>query len=211
MPRPDWNERYEAGETPWDSGEPDEHLVEFLRGSAGRGRALDVGCGTGTNALWLARQGFSVLGIDISSAALERASAKAAGPAGAPSLDCRFVRVDFLRETLSEGPFDFVFDRGCFHVFDKPDDRARFAERVASLLARGGRWLSLMGSTEGPERDSGPPRRSARDVISAIEPNLEIVELRSIQFRDNLPQAVAAWRCLSRPRVIPAQPSTQRG
>lgn len=211
MPGPDWNARYEAGEAPWDTGEPDEHLVEFLRGSAERGRALDVGCGTGTNALWLARQGFAVLGIDISSAAIKRARAKAAGVAGATPYDCRFETADFLRDAFSDHPFDFVFDRGCFHVFDKPEDRARFAERVASLLERGGRWLSLMGSTEGPERDSGPPRRSARDVIGAIEPKLEIIELRSIEFRDNLPRAVAAWRCLSRPRLIPAQPSTQRG
>ncbi|MGH8216954.1 MAG: class I SAM-dependent methyltransferase [Steroidobacteraceae bacterium] len=210
MPRPDWNERYESGETPWDTGEPDEHLVEFLRGSAARGRALDVGCGTGTNALWLARQGFAVLGIDVSSAAIEKARAKAAGAAGATVLDCRFATADFFRDALSDGPFDFVFDRGCFHVFDEPADRARFAERVASLLTRDGRWLSLIGSTEGPERDSGPPRRSARDVIGAIEPRLELIELRSIEFRDNLPQSVAAWQCLCGPRSIPAQPSTRR-
>jgi SAM-dependent methyltransferase len=207
MPRPEWDERYQAGETPWDTGEPDEYLVEFLRSSpVERGRALDVGCGTGTNALWLAGQGFAVLGIDISSAAIERAR----GKARTTVRDCRFVAADFLRDTLSDGPFDLMFDRGCFHVFDKTEDRAHFAERAASLLKRDGRWLSLIGSSEGPERDYGPPRRSARDVISAIEPELEILELRSIQFRASLPEPVAAWQCLSRPRLVPAQPSTQR-
>ena len=207
MVQPDWDERYQAGETPWDTGEPDEYLVEFLRSSSvERGRALDVGCGTGTNALWLAGQGFSVLAIDISSAAIERAR----GKARTTVRDCHFAAVDFLRDTLSDGPFDLVFDRGCFHVFDKAEDRACFAERVALLLKRDGRWLSLIGSTEGPERDSGPPRRSARDVISAIEPELEIIELRSIEFRASLPAPVAAWRCLSRPRLVPAQLSTQR-
>jgi SAM-dependent methyltransferase len=207
MPQPDWDERYQAGETPWDTGEPDEYLVEFVRsGSVARGRALDVGCGTGTNALWLAGQGFAVLGIDISSAGIERARAKA----GTRALDCHFATADFLHDTLPDGPFDLVFDRGCFHVFDKSEDRARFAKRVASLLKRDGRWLSLIGSTEGPEREYGPPRRSARDVIGAIEPELEIIELRSNQFRAILPQPVAAWRCLSRHRLVPAQPSTQR-
>lgn len=206
MPRPDWDERYRAGETPWDSEDPDEHLVEFLRyGSVERGRALDVGCGTGTNALWLTTQGFEVLGIDISSAAIERARAKA----GTAAPDCRFATADFLSDTLA-GPFDLVFDRGCFHVFDKAEDRARFVERVASLLKRDGRWLSLIGSTEGPERDSGPPRRSARDVTGAIEPKLEIIELRSIEFRTGLEDPVAAWQCLSRSRLVPAQPSTRR-
>jgi methyl halide transferase len=207
MPKPNWDERYEAGETPWDTGEPDEHLVEFLRSNPVKGgRALDVGCGTGTNALWLAEQGFTVLGVDISSAAIERALAKAAKRV----LDCHFATADFLSEAISDGPFDLVFDRGCLHVFDKAEDRARFAQRVASLLKPEGRWLSLIGSTEGPERDIGPPRRSAREVIGALEPELEIIELRSIQFRANLPAPAAAWRCLARPRLVPAQPSTRR-
>jgi SAM-dependent methyltransferase len=207
MPRHDWNEQYIAGSAPWDTGEPDQHLVEFLRsGASGRGRALDVGCGTGANALWLAEQGFAVLGIDVAAAAIEKAQAKVAGA----ELNCRFATADFLRDGVSGGPFDLVFDRGCFHVFDEAEDRGRFAERVASLLERDGRWLSLIGSTEGPARDHGPPRRSARDVMSAIEPQLEILEFRSIEFRSNLPSRVAAWLCVSRPRSVAAQPSTQR-
>lgn len=207
MPTPDWDQRYQSGDTPWDSGQANEHLVEFLRAAALKpGRALDVGCGTGTHAVWLARQGFSVLGIDISSVALEKARAKAA-EAG---LDCRFQRSDFLHDRVDAGPFDFIFDLGCFHVFDEADDRARFADHVASLLDDGGCWLSLIGSTEGPSRDRGPPRRSARDVVGAIEPALEIVELRSIEFVANAPQPAAAWLCLSRPRRVPAQASTQR-
>ena len=206
MPQHDWDERYQAGEIPWDTGEPDEHLVEFLRHSrVNRGRALDVGCGTGSNAIWLARQGFAVLGMDISSTAIDRARAKAD-----TSLHCRFETVDFLHDTRADGPFDLVFDRGCFHVFDEAADRALFAERLAPLLARDGRWLSLIGSTEGPERDYGPPRRSARDVSSAIEPHLRIIELRSIELRANLPTSVEAWQCLASTRSVPAQPSTRR-
>ncbi|MGA7966108.1 MAG: methyltransferase domain-containing protein [Gammaproteobacteria bacterium] len=207
MPHPDWNERYQTAETPWDTGEPDDHLVEFIRsGTIEAGRALDIGCGTGTNAIWLAGQGFPVLGVDFASLAIEKARAKAADA----KLDCRFEQLDFLTETVPDGLFDFVFDRGCFHVFEAAGDRERFAERVASLLAPGGRWLSLIGSTEGAERDWGPPRRSARDVADAIEPALEILELRSVEFRADLPGPAAAWLCLSRPREVPAQPSTQR-
>lgn len=208
MPHPDWNERYTTGETPWDTGEPDEHLVGFLRsGAAGAGRALEIGCGTGTNVLWLARQGVAVLGIDVAAAALEEARTKKAADGG---LDCRFERLDFLRDEVPGGPFDLVFDRGCFHVFDAPGDRDRFAQRVASLLGPKGRWLSLIGSTEGPERDSGPPRRSARDVMNAIEPALEILEFRAIHFHADLAEPPAAWFCLSRRREVPAVPSTRR-
>jgi hypothetical protein len=64
----------------------------------------------------------------------------------------------------------------------------------------------LIGSTEGPPREFGPPRRSAREVTLAIEPALEIVELRSAEFRGN---NATAWFCLSRQRTMPAQPSTR--
>ena len=60
-----WNESYAAGELPWDTGEPEPLLVEFV--TAGRvrpTRTLEIGAGTGTNALWLAERDFEVLGIE---------------------------------------------------------------------------------------------------------------------------------------------------
>jgi SAM-dependent methyltransferase len=189
---------------PWDSGEPDPTLVATVEaGTIPAGRALEVGCGTGTNALWLSAHGFDALGVDVSPLAIDRARAKMrAGPSG-----CRFEVLNFLKDP-PEGPFDFVFDRGCFHVFDAPEVRERFAALVAGVLAPDGLWLSLIGSTEGAPRDTGPPRRSARDIVSAVEPVLEIVELRSIHFDLDLEAPPAAWLCLSRVRAVPAQPST---
>jgi SAM-dependent methyltransferase len=204
MPDHDWNEHYASGYTPWDSDEPDPALVATVEaGTIPAGRTLEVGCGTGTNALWLAAQGFDALGVDVSPLAIDRARARMGDRAHA----CRFEVLDFL-EAPPEGPFDFVFDRGCFHVFDAPEVRARFAALVADVLAPGGLWLSLIGSTEGAPRDTGPPRRSARDIASAVEPALEIVQLRSIHFDAHLERPPAAWLCLSRVRAVPAQPST---
>jgi hypothetical protein len=114
--------------------------------------------------------------------------------------------LDILAAPPSGGPFQFVFDRGCFHVFDEAEERQRFAEHVAAVLAPGGLWLSLIGSTEGEPREVGPPRRSAREVTEAIEPALEIVELRSAEFSGIYAKA---WFCLSRQRSVPAQPSTR--
>ena len=202
----DWNEDYARAEKPpWDSGEPDPILVAFIAaGGAKPGRALDVGCGTGTNALYLAERGFEVLGVDISPRAVEQANVKAKGRPGRH----RFLVHDFLAGSVPGAPFDFVFDRGCFHVFDTPEERARYARQVASALGPAGIWLSLIGSTEGPPRDMGPPRRSARDVMDAIEPALELLELRSGVFE--LPfGTVQLWSCLSRQRTEPAQPSSR--
>ena len=206
MPNIEWNDRYATGDVPWDMGEADEHLVAFV--SAGRvapGPALEVGCGTGTNALWLAERGFDVLGVDVSPLAIERAR----GKLPAPPPRCRFEVRDFLGDPPA-GPFALVFDRGCFHVFDEAEDRARFAARVAEVLAPGGVWLSLIGSTEGPARDVGPPRRSVRDVALAIEPSLAITELAAVSFATRHPTPAAAWRCVAARRSMPAQPSTRR-
>jgi SAM-dependent methyltransferase len=203
MPHSPWNERYASGEPlPWDSGTPDPLLVEMVESRAiAPGRTLEVGCGTGTNALYLATHGFDVLGVDISPLAVEKARARAQGRA-------RFETGDFLVEAPPGGPFQLVFDRGCFHVFDEAGERARFAGCVAAQLVEGGLWLSILGSTEGPPRDGGPPRRSARDILDAVEPALELVLLRSAELLVN-EERLNAWLCLARKRAVAAQPSSR--
>lgn len=209
MPIRDWNQHYLDGVMPWDTDTPDQELVAFVRGQGmSHGRALDIGCGTGTHALWLAAQGFEVVAIDISPRAIERARVRAAGAPGADRV--RFDVVDFLAVPPGGGPFDLVFDRGVFHVFDAAQDRARFASQVGRVLASSGHWVSLLGSTEGPPREEGPPRRSARDIATAIEPALEITELRTTMSAFDGPVPPRAWVCISRPRTVPAQPSTVR-
>src|SRR5262249_26769783 len=81
MPHPSWNDSYASGEPlPWDTGMPDPMLVEMIESCAiAPGRALEVGCGTGTNAIYLAQHGFEVTGVDISPLAVENARAKSHG------------------------------------------------------------------------------------------------------------------------------------
>jgi SAM-dependent methyltransferase len=177
-------------------------LVELIETRAiAPGRTLEVGCGTGTNAIYLAEHGFEVVGVDVSPVAIENARARAHGR-------CRFETVDFLSEAPPGAPFQFVFDRGCFHTFDEDHERVRFAENVARALSDGGVWLSLIGSTEGPAREGGPPRRNAREAINAIEPSLEILQFRSGEFGVR-GETLKAWVCLARKRTIGAQPSSR--
>jgi hypothetical protein len=126
-------------------------------------------------------------------------------------MKCRFATADLFEGAVPGGSFDFIFDRGCFHCFDRASDREAYARRVAELLEVDGLWLSIIGSTEGAPRDHGPPRRTARDVVLAIEPALELVELSSSIFDGtNHPTPALIWLCIARRRQVPAQPSTKR-
>ena len=61
-----WNQRYLDGDLPWDSGKEDEHLGRVIeKHCIEPGHALEVGCGTGTNTIWLAQQGFEMTGLDL--------------------------------------------------------------------------------------------------------------------------------------------------
>jgi len=193
-----YRERYRAGDTPWDIGRPDFNLVEVVTQTPiASCKALDVGCGTGDNSLWLAQNGFEVTAIDTSAIALEKAEQKAA-QAG---LECRFVLVDFLEGGILEGaPFAFVFDRGFFHSFRTESVRSECARRVAAHLEKGGLWLTIAGNADEPRQGPGPPRLTARDIVSAVEPCFEILSLASTHFDSNRPNPPRAWRCLMKKR-----------
>lgn len=192
----DWDGRYRADELPWDTGVVEPLLVQGVEGLR-PGRALEIGCGTGTNALWLAEAGFDVVALDLSPTAIQRARDKAAGRAAAP----RFLVHDLIASPLSEGGFDLVFDCGVFHVFDEAEHRRTFVDRVADALKADGTWLSLIGAAEGSAREVGPPRRTAREVVEAVEPCLRIRSLRLARFEHI---GAPAW-------VLKAAPRPSRG
>jgi methyl halide transferase len=197
--RASWDQRYADDALPWDSGEPDLHLRGVVEEhSVKTGKALEIGCGTGTNAIWLAERGFEVTGLDLSHNAIARAEAKAK----AAGVNCHFFAADFLADQIPGAPYDFVYDRGCFHVFDSDEERSRFASRVGELLAPEGIWHSLIGSTDGPPRDTGPPRHSATEIVVAVEPHFEILELRSTTFDQKSHNQARAWVLLARRRAV---------
>jgi cyclopropane fatty-acyl-phospholipid synthase-like methyltransferase len=143
--------RYLFGRAPWDTGITPPEVVEFL-GRTPPGRALDIGCGTGTNAVAMARRGWRVTGLDFSRRALAAGRARAAA-AG--------VSVEFLTGDASElrgltGPFDYVLDIGCFHALSGEGQR-RYAARVAEV-ARPGATYMLYTFLSDASRESLPSR-----------------------------------------------------
>lgn len=194
-----FRQRYESGDTPWDIGKPDVNLMQTVTALPLTAcRALDIGCGTGDNSIWLAQHNFEVTGVDASEIAIGKAKEKAL-QAG---VDCAFVVMDFLTGNLAGAPFGFAFDRGCFHSFNSDDERRKFAAHVAAHLGEEGLWLTLAGSADETRPGPGPPRRSAGDIVHAVEASFEILSLTSGHFGSNRPDPPRAWVCLMRKRIF---------
>jgi len=192
-----WQERYRTGSTPWDIGRPDFNLADMVTRRPIRNcKILEIGCGTGDNAVWLAQHNFIVAGTDVSEVAIQKAREKASNA----KVSCAFFVTDFLNYEVPGAPFGFVFDRGCFHSFDSDEERDGFAENVAFHLEKGGLWLSIIGSADDPPRDHGPPQRTAKDIVAPVEPYFEILSLYSSHFDSNRPRPPRAWVCLMRKR-----------
>lgn len=192
-----FEERYRTGDTPWDHGTPDVNLIDLVeQRPISKCKALDVGCGTGNNAIWLAQQQFEVTGCDISQTAIEEAKEKAS----TSNINCSFIVADFLNDRIPGSPFGFVFDRGCLHSFDTVDERRRFAENVAWHLEEGGLWLTLAGNADEQDRESGPPQLTAAALVAVVEPYFEIISLTAGHFGSNQSDPAKAWICLMRKR-----------
>ncbi len=194
-----FNHLYETGETPWELNRPDKDLIKWVEGYPIHPRkALDLGCGTGFNAIWLAEQGFEVTGADFSPLAIEQANKNAM----AAKTDIRFIELDFLTQSTGEADFMFLFDRGCFHSFDDPKLRSAFAKNAHRHMAGNGLWLSVLGNADAPPRDVGPPMRSALDIARAVEPWFEILSLTTAFFDSEQESPARSWHCLMRKRQL---------
>jgi len=199
---PDWDQRYQTDDLPWDTGTVEPELVAVLEtpGFPRPQSVVDLGCGTGTNVVYSAQQGTDATGVDLSPKAIEIATAKARA---AGIGNARFLVGDVLASALVPArSADFVFDRGCFHCISV-DDRTLFAERVRDMLAAGGHWLNLSGNADElrPEGVEGPPQLRAAEIIAAVEPLFEIQHLRPMRFGPiRGGSAPLAWSCLLRRR-----------
>lgn len=129
--------QYLVGRTPWDRGVTPPEVMELIEGGGlSPGRALDLGCGTGTNCIYLAVHGWQAVGVDLSSVAIRRARRKAR-EAG---VNCRFYRADVTDLSFLAGPFDLAIDIGCLHGVPR-EGRGRYASELGRLIKSGGFYL----------------------------------------------------------------------
>lgn len=179
-----WETRYAEADIPWDSGTPSVELLKILdEQRIVPGSAIEIGCGTGTNAVALAQRGFRVTAIDVSPTAIARARARAAQEA--PGLDLSFVEADLLAAPPALPPADLLFDRGVYHVLRREDLDACL--RMLTALTRPGSWyVVLSGSADDPASSDlpGPPRIRARDLVGELESLFELRSLRPFHWTE---------------------------
>lgn len=163
------------GTPPWDIRRPQPAFEALEREGWVVSPVLDVGCGTGENALFLADRGYEVTGVDLVRRAIDKAEEKAR----ARGIPVDFRVADALALEALERTFATVVDSAVFHVFED-DDRARYVDALRKVLAPGGRLLMLVFSDAEPTHWGGPRRIRREEIerafadgftIEAVEPS----------------------------------------
>ena len=163
-----------AGQAPWDIGRPQKAFIDVA--DQIKGSVLDVGCGTGDNALFLAGRGHQVTGIDYLEEPIQRAKRKAAER----GLSATFLVKDATTLKDWSERFDNVIDCGLFHVFSD-DDRKKYVAGLATVLKPGGRVFLACFSDEEPGTQ-GPRRISQKELRDAFAAGWAIESIQASRF-----------------------------
>jgi len=167
------------GTPPWDIGRPQGEFVKLEETNRILGDVLDVGCGTGENALYLAGRGHKVLGVDSAELAIKKAKQKARERGIAAEFKAR----DALRLGDLGRRFDTVIDCGFFHTLSN-GGRVIFEQNLASVLRNGGRYFMLAFSDEEPDW-GGPRRVTKREIRDTFSAGWQVESIKKARFEDH--------------------------
>ncbi len=165
----------------WDSGVTPPEVVEaFSSGDIPPGTALDLGCGTGTNVIYMAQSGRQAIGLDFAPEAIRKAQRKAQQAGVADRVQFRVGDVTRLAE-MDLPAISFALDMGCFHGLSA-EGRRRYVEGLAALMPAGGRAMlyALDPNTEGGMKFGVTPE-TVKEVFGAY---FEIVREEKGNFRE---------------------------
>jgi ubiquinone/menaquinone biosynthesis C-methylase UbiE len=184
-----FEETYLAGSAPWDIGRAQPEFVKLVEAGRISGRVIDLGCGTGDNALHFARSGLDVVGVDASPEAIRQARAKVADP----SVTVLFEVADVLDLGGDGERFDTATDSGMFHVL-ADDDRPRYATSVHRVLRPGGHLFIMCFSDRQPG-NWGPRRVTQRALRDTFADGWSVDNIDATQFTTLVEGAerVEAW------------------
>ena len=187
---PGWDDYYKDTNVktmPWYEANLDHDVEnEIKSNSLNSGNFLDLGTGPGTQAIQLSTYGFDVTGTDISNSAIEKAKEL--------SDKVNFVVDDILNSNLPDSKFDFIFDRGVFHVFDV-NQRTTYLSQIKRILNDNGiLFLKCMSREEKSLPDDGMPHKfSKQNIEHFFSSDFEIQKISNSVFKgtlDEFPKAL---------------------
>jgi 2-polyprenyl-3-methyl-5-hydroxy-6-metoxy-1,4-benzoquinol methylase len=177
------------GSPPWDLGRAQPEFVSLEESGELSGDVLDVGCGTGENALFLAGGGHEVWGVDSAPRAIEIARRKAQER----GLPVTFLVQDALRLGELGRTFETVIDSGLFHALSDPE-RPRFARSLAEVLRPGGTYVMLAFSELEPGEYDLPRRLSQKEIRATFSDGWRVDRIRPAVFESRIrPDGSRAW------------------
>lgn len=165
---------------PWDTGISPPELMTFIQENP-PGRALDLGCGTGTNVITLAKKGWQVTGVDFAPHGIKIAQQKAKEV----NVDVNLFVDDVTHLKKVEGTFNLILDMGCYHGLST-EGKAGYRKNLERLLAPGGTYLLYAFFRE--DSDESGPGVSPAD-IEAIDNFLILAHRENGTERGRRPSA----------------------
>jgi SAM-dependent methyltransferase len=188
---PDWNLLYKneiVTNMPWYNEKLDhdleEEIVQRRIPSCNDDKLLDLGTGPGTQAICLSEFGFNVTGSDLSEYAIEKARKI--------SDRVNFIVDDILDSKFNENEFEYIFDRGCFHVLPI-NDRSRYVSKVNNILKKNGILFLKCFSDKEMLVEQGPYRFSPDKIKEIFGSDFEILSIKETVYQgtlDPLPKAL---------------------
>jgi cyclopropane fatty-acyl-phospholipid synthase-like methyltransferase len=167
------------GTPPWDIGRPQKEFTELVRRGEITGSVLDIGCGSGDNALFFAQEGFEAWGIDSSPLAIQKAQEKCAQR----GLTVHFQVLNALELAKLNRTFDTATDSGLFHTLSD-EDRALFVKSLEAVLSHNGTYFMLCFSDKEPV-GYGPRRISEQEIRETFSKGWTINYIRPATFESN--------------------------
>jgi SAM-dependent methyltransferase len=177
--RQKWETRYREDDLPWDTGITPPEVQAFWAAQPHGTLAIDLGCGTGTNAAFLARHNEQAVGIELALNALRIAQQRqlATGDLGG---SLAFVQADVARLPFYGLSANYILDIGCFHAVPQ-EDRTLYARGVVNNLRQGGHYhLYAADRVENKEGEGSGPSRNGfgpDEIETLFTPDMEVVEI----------------------------------